>query len=113
MTQYGSPAYPPDKSGKDDNFRGETIFNNTLYVTKGSGGNGIDTVFQVGAAGALPTLLTASSTQVTILPGFPMGLATNISTDPTSRTSPRPTSIRSESGLRTPPRSMSPTKATA
>jgi hypothetical protein len=84
VTQYGTPPYSADKSGKDDNFRGERIFNNTLYVTKGSGGNGIDTVFQVGATGTLPTLLTASSTQVAILPGFPIGLATNISTDPTS-----------------------------
>src|SRR5208337_939493 len=47
---------PADKSGKDDNFRGETIFNNTLYVTKGSGGNGINTVYQVGTQGSLPTL---------------------------------------------------------
>jgi hypothetical protein len=84
VTQYGSPAYPADKSGKDDNFRGERVFHDTLYVSKGSGGNGIDTVFQVGATGVLPTGMTASSTQVTILPGFPMGLATNISTDPTS-----------------------------
>ena len=38
VTQYGSPAYAADKSGKDDNFRGETIFHKTLYVTKGSGG---------------------------------------------------------------------------
>ena len=28
-----------------------TIFNNTLYVTKGSGGNGINTVYQVGTQG--------------------------------------------------------------
>jgi hypothetical protein len=84
VTQYGTPPYSADKSGKDDNLRGERIFNNTLYVTKGSGGNGIDTVFQVGAPGILPTLMTASSTQVAILPGFPMGLATNISTDPSS-----------------------------
>ena len=83
VTQYGSPAYAADKSGKDDNFRGETIFHKTLYVTKGSGGNGIDTVFQVGAAGTLPTLTTASATQIAILPGFPIGLATNIVTDPT------------------------------
>ncbi|MGH6823322.1 MAG: hypothetical protein ACREC4_07515, partial [Methylocella sp.] len=84
VTQFGSPPYAADKSGKDDNFRGERIFNNTLYVTKGSGGNGIDTVFQVGTAGTLPTLLTASATPVVILPGLPMGLATNISTDPSS-----------------------------
>ncbi len=29
-----------DKIGKDDNFRGLTIYNNVLYYTKGSGGNG-------------------------------------------------------------------------
>ena len=28
-------AYAADKLGKDNNFRGLTIFNNTLYVTKG------------------------------------------------------------------------------
>src|SRR5208282_5012738 len=44
-TQVGNPA---DKLAKDNNFRGETVFNNTLYVTKGSGSNGIDTVYQVG-----------------------------------------------------------------
>ncbi len=68
---YGSPA---DKAGKDNNFRGETVFNNTLYVTKGSGGNGIDTVYQVGAAGTLPS---ASNTSITVLPGFPATLAKN------------------------------------
>jgi phosphodiesterase/alkaline phosphatase D-like protein len=76
----GQPYAPaPDKTGKDDNFRGETIFNNTLYVTKGSGGNGIDTVYQVGTAGSLPTLGNAGTTPITVLPGFPAGLATNIS----------------------------------
>ena len=43
----------PDKAGKDNNFRGLTIFKNTMYVTKGSGGNGINTVYQVGTAGTL------------------------------------------------------------
>ena len=60
-----------DKTGKDDNFRGETLFNNTLYVTKGSGGNGVNTVYQVGTAGQLPTAATASSTLITPLAGFP------------------------------------------
>jgi hypothetical protein len=60
----------PDKSGKDDNFRGATIFDNTLYTDKGSGGNGINTVYQVGTAGTLPTPGTASSTPITIAPGF-------------------------------------------
>jgi hypothetical protein len=71
----GLLGYPDDKSGKDDNYRGLTIFDNTLYVTKGSGGNGIDTVYQVGAAGTLPTAATASTTPIRILPGFPSDLA--------------------------------------
>lgn len=70
-----SKPYAPDKFGKDDNFRGLTIFNNTLYVSKGSGGNGINTVYQVGQAGSLPALTTAASTSITILPGFPTVLA--------------------------------------
>ena len=37
-----------DKTGKDDNFRGMTVFNNVLYYTKGSGGNGVDTVLLCG-----------------------------------------------------------------
>ena len=73
------PYGPADKSGKDDNFRGETIFNNTLYVTKGSGGNGINTVYQVGTAGSLPTLANAGSQPITILPGFPTTLASSSS----------------------------------
>ncbi len=75
VTEYGTPAYAADKSGKDDNFRGLTIFNNTLYVTKGSGSNGINTVFQVGTAGSLPTFSNASTTNISILPGFSTTLA--------------------------------------
>jgi len=33
--QTNMPYGPADKSGKDNNYRGETIFDNTLYVTKG------------------------------------------------------------------------------
>ena len=44
ITQLGNKA---DKIGKDNNFRGLTIFNNVLYYTKGSGGNGINTVYFV------------------------------------------------------------------
>ena len=72
----GTP-YPPDKLGKDSNFRGLTIFGNTLYVTKGSGSNGINTVYQVGESGSLPTAANAGSTPITILPGFPTTLARN------------------------------------
>jgi uncharacterized protein (TIGR03437 family) len=70
----GSP-YAADKLGKDNNFRGLTIFNNTVYVTKGSGSNGIDTVYQVGNAGTLPTLATAAAAPITVLSGFPTASA--------------------------------------
>jgi hypothetical protein len=40
-----------DKIGKDDNFRGMTIFNNVVYYTKGSGGNGVNTVYFVDTTG--------------------------------------------------------------
>jgi hypothetical protein len=46
--------YVADKPGKDNNVRGLTIYDNTLYVSKGSGGNGINTVYQVGDTGVLP-----------------------------------------------------------
>lgn len=71
-------GYPADSLVKDNNFRGETVFNNTLYATKGSGGKGIDSVYQVGATGALAhggTLATGPGTPINILPGFPTGLA--------------------------------------
>ncbi len=72
ITQYG---YAADKTAKDNNFRGETIFNNTLFVSKGSGGNGINTVYQVGNAGTLPDLTNAATAPITILPGFSTVLA--------------------------------------
>jgi hypothetical protein len=53
VTQLGDA---PDKVGKDDNFRGMTLYNNVLYVTKGSGGNGVNTVYFVDTTGtACPT----------------------------------------------------------
>lgn len=81
--QYGysvvANGYPADKSGKDDNFRGLRLFNQTLYVTKGSGGNGINTVYQITPpGGGLPTAQTAGQTTTTILPGFPTVLASKI-----------------------------------
>jgi hypothetical protein len=42
VTQLGAKA---DKVGKDDNFRGLTIFEDVVYLTKGSGGNGVNTVY--------------------------------------------------------------------
>jgi hypothetical protein len=53
VTQLGDSA---DKVGKDDNFRGMTLFNNVLYITKGSGSNGVNTVYFVDTTGtACPT----------------------------------------------------------
>ncbi|MGZ4230574.1 MAG: hypothetical protein ACXVVQ_04015 [Solirubrobacteraceae bacterium] len=48
VTQLGDPA---DKIGKDDKFRGLTIFDGVLYYTKGSGSNGVDTVYFVDTTG--------------------------------------------------------------
>lgn len=73
IDMIGRLLFSGDKPGKDTNFRGLTIFNNTLYVSKGSGGNGINTVYQVGSTGTLPTGSAADLAKVpiTILPGFP------------------------------------------
>jgi hypothetical protein len=76
-------SIPGDKPGKDTNFRGITIFNNTLYVAKGSGGNGVNTVYQLGTPGVLPTTANAPAGGLinepySILPGFPdTGASTN------------------------------------
>src|SRR5262249_37294997 len=89
IAQVGYPSPPaPDKPGKDNNFRGLTIFNNTLYLTNVSGGNGINTVSQVGAPGVLPTISNAPGTPpsllnepISILPGFPTTLASGLGLD--------------------------------
>jgi len=73
-----------DKPGKDNNFRGLTVFNNTLFVTKGSGGNGINTVYQVGNTGVVPTPTDHANIPVTILPGFPTTLASGVAQDGTA-----------------------------
>jgi hypothetical protein len=52
ITQLGKKA---DKIGKDTNFRGLTISGNVLYYTKGSGGNGVNTVYFVDNTGNLCT----------------------------------------------------------
>ncbi|MEA2679090.1 MAG: hypothetical protein QOK03_812 [Candidatus Binataceae bacterium] len=48
ITQLGKKA---DKVGKDTNFRGLTIFNNVIYLTKGSGSNGVNTVYFIDTTG--------------------------------------------------------------
>jgi hypothetical protein len=52
ITQLGFTA---DKIGKDTNFRGLTIANNVVYLTKGSGGNGVNTVYFVDSTGNVCT----------------------------------------------------------
>jgi hypothetical protein len=98
VTQLGNKA---DKVGKDDNFRGMTIFNNVVYFTKGSGSNGVDTVYFVDTTGTacpkgvgvpapgatLPIApftafnpATGLPTNMCILAGFPTTLAKNLAT---------------------------------
>jgi hypothetical protein len=48
ISQLGLKA---DKIGKDTNFRGLTIFNNVVYYSKGSGSNGINTVYFIDTTG--------------------------------------------------------------
>ncbi len=73
ITMVGRLEIGTDKLGKDTNFRGLTIFNNTLYISKGSGSNGINTVYQVGTLGTLPTgdATTLATVPIVPLPGFP------------------------------------------
>jgi hypothetical protein len=96
VTELGQKA---DKIGKDDNFRGMTVFNNVLYYTKGSGSNGVNTVYFVDTTGkacpngvGLPTAnaklpstpltfdpaalqTTGLPSNMCILAGFPTALA--------------------------------------
>ncbi|MBV9604042.1 MAG: hypothetical protein JO027_02980 [Solirubrobacterales bacterium] len=48
ITELG---YPLDKATKDNNFRAIAIHDNVIYYTKGSGGNGINTVYFVDTTG--------------------------------------------------------------
>ena len=48
MTQLGDAA---DKVGKDTDFRGLAVYGNVVYYTKGSGGNGVNTVYFVDTTG--------------------------------------------------------------
>ncbi len=57
-----------DKPGKDNNYRGLTEYNGALYFTKGSGSNGIDTVYTVPT---LPTVANAAAQTISVVPGFP------------------------------------------
>lgn len=48
VAQLGDKA---DKVGKDTNFRGLTVFDNVVYMTKGSGSNGVNTVYFIDTTG--------------------------------------------------------------
>jgi hypothetical protein len=95
VAQLGDKA---DKVGKDDNFRGLALYNNVLYYTKGSGSNGVDTVYfldttgtacpdgvglpvagaKLPTAGIESTLTSAGlASNMCILKGFPTALAKN------------------------------------
>ena len=47
-TEAGNKA---DKVGKDTNFRGLRVFHDVIYTTKGSGSNGINTVYFIDTSG--------------------------------------------------------------
>ena len=93
VTALGGKA---DKVGKDDNFRGIALYDNVLYYTKGSGSNGVDTVYFLDTTGTacpdgvglpvagakLPTAgiestltSTGLASNMCILKGFPTALA--------------------------------------
>jgi hypothetical protein len=93
VTELGDKA---DKVGKDDNFRGIALYNNVLYYTKGSGSNGVNTVYFLDTTGTacpdgvglpvagakLPTAgiestltSTGLASNMCILKGFPTALA--------------------------------------
>ncbi|MCL2715287.1 MAG: hypothetical protein FWD68_12045 [Alphaproteobacteria bacterium] len=64
-----------DKAGKDNNYRGVTEFGGALYFTKGSGSNGMNTVYTVQAPNALPTIDNATASKIAVVPGFPTDAA--------------------------------------
>jgi hypothetical protein len=104
VTQLGDKA---DKVGKDTTFRGLTVFDNVVYYTKGSGGNGVNTVYFVDTTGTAcpngvgvpaqgaplpnapiaydPTVLQSKGVflyNMCVLKGFPTTLAKNATAFP-------------------------------
>ena len=67
-----------DKLGKDDNFRGITIFDNVVYYSKGSGSNGVNTVYFIDTTGTACPHGTGLPSPSAALPSSP--LAYNLST---------------------------------
>ena len=78
VTELGAKA---DKIGKDDNFRGLLIFNNVIYYTKGSGSNGVNTVYFLDTTGkACPNGVGLPAAGAT-LPTSPLTPPSDPSTD--------------------------------
>jgi hypothetical protein len=93
LLQLGENKGKADKAGKDDNFRGITEFNGALYFTKGSGSNGIQTVYTIttgaqyaidaipqpdvgpSVGNVLPTVAGAGNAAVRVVNGFPVDSA--------------------------------------
>ena len=103
LLQYGlGKKGADDKPGKDDNYRGITEYNRALYFTKGSGSNGVQTVYTVintpqspvgfvplansgpAAGNVLPTVANAGLQAIVILNGFPTDSARASLADGTS-----------------------------
>jgi hypothetical protein len=84
------PGQVYDKTGKDDNLRGLFVdANGTMYASKGSGSNGVNTVYQVGATGALANGGKLPQTAaITIPTGFPTTNAANLATSSATVTPP-------------------------
>jgi hypothetical protein len=79
VTQLGDPA---DKIGKDDNFRGLTVFNNVVYTTKGSGSNGVNTVYFIDTTGSACPNGTGVPSPAAKLPTNPLSFAeSTVTTD--------------------------------
>jgi hypothetical protein len=97
-----------DKLGKDTNFAEVALYRNVVYYTKGSGSNGVDTVYFVDTTGAAcpdgvgvpapgapaPTAADTYDAEtgqpganMCILAGFPTGLAKSIATPDTGAVS--------------------------
>ena len=95
LPQYRAPALGSDKAGKDTNFRGLTVYNNVVYYTKGSGSNGINTVYFVDTSGTRvhghrrrpaeldrDTAAAGMTYPMCVLSGFNTGRAKLLTTNP-------------------------------
>jgi hypothetical protein len=72
LSNLGSAYAAGDKIGKDTNFRGLTIYDNVVYYTKGSGGNGINTVYFIDTTGKACPSTSATPGVGVPQPGAPL-----------------------------------------